>query len=306
MKTFLLKIFYFISILFLIIVSVAFYFYKKSDLVFVSHSISYNLKQEFIIKYKKQITKCNYFVIGSSMSLNNIDCILLSKKLNSKVFNLSSWGTKFSDFTNFNIWNKKNIIITNINFTDFGNSEIKLYPLNSFRFVNIAKDLGIFISQVNEKENYLKSQINDHYTSLNFDNTGSLIFSEKSFFKIDAGRWNLKEKKLSEIDINNFINEIKAKATSTKRIIITFSPIRKHLYSLEQSVSVKKLGKYLNLISNVNFINNYDRTEFTDEDFVDFSHFSKQGAQKYTELISSQIDSILENKVKGVVKVHLQ
>jgi hypothetical protein len=306
MKTFIIKIFYFISILFLIIVSVAFYFYKKSDLVFVSHSISYNLKQEFIIKYKKEIIKCNYFVIGSSMSLNNIDCILLSKKLSSQVFNLSSWGTKFSDFANFNIWNKKNIIITNINFSDFGNSEIKVYPLNSSRFVNIAKDLGIFISQINDKENYMKSQINDHYTSLNFDKSGSLIFSEKNFFKIDAGKWNLKEKKLSEIDINNFINEIRAKATSTKRIIITFSPIRKHLYNFEQSASLKKLGKYLNLIPNVNFINNYDRTEFTDEDFVDFSHFNKQGAQKYTELISGQIDSILENKVKGIVKVHLQ
>jgi hypothetical protein len=296
MKTFLIKVFFFISILFLIIVSITFYFYRKSDLVFVSRSISYNLKEEFIIKHKNEISICTYFVIGSSMSLNNIDCILLSKKINSQVFNLSSWGAKFSDFTNFNIWQKKNIIITNINFSDFGKSELFVYPLNSYRFINLAKDLGIYISQVNDKEKYLNYQINDHYTSLNFDNSGSLIFSEKNLFKIDAGKWGLKEKKLTEIDINRFITEIKTKATNSKRIIITFSPIRPHLYNLEQSASVKMLGKYLNLIPNVNFINNYDRTGFTDEDFVDFSHFSKAGAFKYTELISNQIDSVLKKK----------
>ena len=259
MKAFLIKTIYFIIILFLIIGLITLFFYKKSDFLFASNSLSYNVKEEFIINHKDEMINCNFFVIGSSMSLNNLDCVLLSKKADQKVLNLSSWGMKFSNFSNFNIWDKKNIILTNINFTDFGDAELLIYPSNSYRFFNIAKNLGTFISHIQDKETYLKFEKNDHYTSLNFDSSGSIIYSESKFFKIDSVRWNLRERKLSEIDINNFLTEIKIQAPRVKQIIISFSPVRRQLYNLGQSATIKKLENNLNLIPNVYFINNYDR-----------------------------------------------
>lgn len=140
----------------------------------------------------------------------------------------------------------------------------------------------------------MKYKKNDYYNALNFDNSGSLIFTEKQLFNVDSNRWNKDDNKLTEINIINFVNQVKIKASLVKKIIITFSPSRRHLYSLEKSEIVKKVEDHFKLIPNVVFINNYDNIEFTDDFFVDNSHFSKEGALKYTELISSQLGSLLK------------
>jgi len=310
MKTFLKKISYFITILFFIVGVVYYYLFTKSDLPFNSTSIYYNVKERLILQNKDVINNCNYFIIGSSMSTNNIDCILLSKNTGHFFFNLSSSGMKFRNFSHFDIWKKNNIILTNINFADFEEYDIKIYHNNCSKFIHFVKNPYAFLHDMYKVQTTLinKHDYRNHYTSLNFDNSGSLIFTEKKYFNIDSIKWNQKDiinfEKLSDIEINNFVTEIRIKAPFVKKIIITFSPSRKYLYNLKKSFFVKKLESRLRLIPNVIFINNYDNTDFTDDYFVDFSHFSKEGALKYTELISSQFDSILENKVKGITKVH--
>jgi hypothetical protein len=232
------------------------------------------------------------------MSVNNIDCILLSKKTNQKFFNLSSAGMKFKNFSHFDIWKKNNTIITNINFADFKEYDIKIYHTNFSKFIHIATNPYQFLHDLYLVQTTLinKNDNRDHYTSLNFDNSGSLILANKKYFKIDSILYNQKDipefEKLSDTEINNLVYEIKIKALLVKKIIIFFSPSRKHLYNLKKSTFVKKLENKLKIIPNVIFINNYDNIEFTDDYFVDYSHFSKEGAIKYTNLIINQIDTI--------------
>jgi hypothetical protein len=301
MKKFLVKLFIFLAILLLIassLVCIVYNYSSQFNFPFYSNSISYNAKVKFILDQKGEVEKCKVFVIGSSMSLNNLDCSLLSDNLDQKVFNLSSWGLKFNDFSEFDIWKKKNIIITNINFSDFGNSVFNKktgYPYNSSRLLNVYNILGDYLtyrSQINEFYRYPNLKINNTYNSLNFNNNGSVIFSDKKVFKIDKKRWEEIPNKISINDINNFVNDVKLKASLVNKIIITFSPNRIHAYSKEKYYAVKLLESRLNIIPNVIFFNNYSINDYVDEDFVDGSHFSKSGALKYTKLISSQIKSI--------------
>jgi hypothetical protein len=297
MKTFLKKIFYFFLALFLIIGTSTFFLYRKTDLSIKSNSIALNAKESFIFKNKNQINNCKFFVIGSSMSLNNIDCILLSKSLDQKIINLSSWGMKFKDFEDFNIWNKSTTVLININFIDFGKSGIKIYPNYFPTFINVLKNNNLtYIGQLIEYKKNQNIIKNNFYNTLKFDESGSVIFCEKKDFKIDSNRWNNNIKDINESEIQDLVNDIKAQSKTLKKIIITFSPCRRVFYNLYKSSQVKRLNEYLKLIPNVIFLNNYDIEGFFDDDFVDKDHFSRQGAEKYTQLISEQINSELNKK----------
>jgi len=294
LKLFLIKIFYFFSIVFSLIGSLVFYYYKKSDLPFNSNSLCFNAKEKFILEHNEEIKKCKYFVIGSSMGLNNIDCILLSQQIGQKVVNLSSSGMKFNNFMDFDIWNKNTVVVLNMNFTDFGKGLIKIFPKHSSRVINILKDFTTFRSQINSYDISLKlSKKNDTFYSLNFDDSGSIIFADKENFKIDSTRWDFigYGDTASEKDLKNFVNDIRNKSTLVKKIIITFSPTRKTKYNMDRSYLVHKLEDYLKEVPNVIFFDNYDISGFSDSEFVDVFHFSKQGSKLYTELISKQINS---------------
>lgn len=292
MKLFLSKIVKYIVIYFLIILSIIFILDKVFDLPFNSTSISYNLKDSFILNHRQEINKCSFFVIGSSMSLNNIDCVKLSEYTGQKIYNLSSWGMKFKNFFDFPIWNKDNLILTNINFIDFGNSEIKIFPVNSNRMLNIAKEMPTYLSHLYQSRISQKNSQNTKYISLCYDSMGSLIFSKKEYFNIDSTRWNKENNKLTDEEIDKFVNDIRLKSYTVKKIVITFSPSRNIFYNLHKSALVKQLGMKLKILPNVIFINNYDCKNFTDDDFVDSDHFSKDGATKYTKLVSSQLKNL--------------
>ncbi len=104
MKKFIVKsILYFlggiISILLILIFTGIFRPNKKLN--FVSNSISFNAKSAFINRNYSKMKHADYVIMGSSMSLNNIDGLFLEKATNHKVINLSSWGMKIFDFKEF-------------------------------------------------------------------------------------------------------------------------------------------------------------------------------------------------------------
>ena len=78
MKKFLLKVGLYFLILAVLITGAIYYAKSKSprDLFFVSNSVTLNLKAGFVKRNFDKFKNSRIYVIGSSMSLNNIDAIM--------------------------------------------------------------------------------------------------------------------------------------------------------------------------------------------------------------------------------------
>ena len=298
MRSLLNKVFIYILIIFSVIVSFVSYYYESSRFPFFSNSLSFNAKAKFILDNKKTYNEANYFVIGSSMSLNNIDCNLLSDTLGRKVFNLCSWGMNFNGFNDFEIWDTSNVIITNIHFQDFNSFRIKKkfgYPLRDSKFINylnISMDFGTYLKQLNSYKLSINDELNDNYEDLAFDKYGSLIFCDKNLFKLSAARWNEPVGVPVEYQLREFISCVRANSKKVKKLIIFFSPGRESIKTQQKINFVNELASHLNSEPNVIFFNNFNATNFSDENFVDHSHFSGQGAMKYTKIVAGQLKSL--------------
>lgn len=298
MRYFLTKSFFYFLILFSAIAAVVIYNYETARLPFFSNSICFNAKAKFILENKEYFNESKYLVIGSSMSLNNIDCNILSDSIGEKVFNLSSWGMNFKNFNDFNIWDTANVIITNIHFQDFHQSRIKNkygYPFSNFRLINhlnISLDFVTYLKQLDFYKSANTNGINDNYDDLSFNKSGSIIFSDKEIFKLSDFRWNKDVDMPNESELKEFINSVIIKSKSVKRLIILFSPGRESIKNKQKVNFVNELKSYLNSVPNVVFFNNFNSVDFSDEDFVDHSHFSGSGAKKYSEIVTHQIKSV--------------
>ena len=120
----------------------------------------------------------------------------------------------------------------------------------------------------------------------------SLIFSNKERFKLSEGRWNEVVKMPNESELKEFIHHVIIKSKTVKKLIILFSPGRPSIKNLQKVNFVNELMSSLNSVPNVVFFNNFNVSGFSDEDFVDHSHLSGQGAKKYSEIVASQIKSL--------------
>jgi len=295
MKRFLSKTGLYLLIQLTFILVFVYYYTSNLDIPFYSNSISFNAKAKFLIKNHIQLENYPVVVIGSSMSLNNLDCVYLSGKLKQPIINLSSWGMTFDDFDAFDIWEKNKIILTNVNFTDIGLSAIikkRGYPYSEnklLNFTNILTDFSTYKAEVDTRLIDSVPKINDFYRSLKFDRSGSVLFTERHDFQIYPTRWNQKQQEVSAGDIERFISGVKQKSLLVKHIIISFSPSRRSVYSSNDSKTVKLIQNQLKSTPNISFIDNYDAVNFNDDDFVDFCHFSNSGAKKYNELLYSQL-----------------
>jgi len=298
MRSFLIKVFIYLLVIFTVIASVVSFYYESSKFPFFSNSLSFNAKAKFIIDNQKSYKEANYFVIGSSMSLNNIDCNLLTDTIGKQVFNLSSWGMGFNQFDGFKIWDTTNVVITNIHFQDFHHSLMKKkygYPYSNFgliSYLNISIDFGTYRKHLIKYKISIHNDINDHYDDLWFNKSGSLIFCNKEMFNLSEDRWNEVIKMPIESELSEFINSVRAKSKKVKKLIILFSPGRPSITNLQKVNFVNELMSSLNSVPNVVFFNNFNVSVFSDEDFVDHSHFSGQGAKKYSEIVASQIKSL--------------
>ncbi len=303
MKKFIAKVILYLTITLFIIISTILYFYsqKANSFLFVSNSASYNLKAGFLHKNLETFKKSKIVVLGSSMGLNNINSKMVQDSLRLPTINLSSWGLKLSNFREFDIWDSK-IIIYNIQFPDFGKAEIEIKNGFSFEInkaqelVNIASDIQTFLKQQDEANWHLSDTTNTKYNSCNYDECGSVLFSDLNF-NIDSARWNLDNFKANGIDdakLAEFVlasKEIIESHPKHRKIIITFSPARRVFYNKVRSLYVYRLGLLLKVhCPSVIFINEYD-TYFDDRLFVDNCHFNRSGATKFT----GNIIDILKN-----------
>jgi lysophospholipase L1-like esterase len=295
MKPFLSKVLVFLSLQSLIVTGIISFLDKRHDLPFVSNSISYNAKAKYLAANRELLEKSRIKVIGSSMSLNNIDCQMLSDSLSVPVINLAAWKMKLSDYTDFDIWKKGTVIIMNMHFTDFGGSS--LVPKKGFpyggngltNFTNILSDFKTYHDNILQFSEFSSSPVNNNYESLNFDRTGTVVFTEHDDFRIEDGRWKGELNEYNEENLKAFIRDVSTRAPLVDKLIISFSPPISEKKNDRKSKSLLEIEQALSRIPNVDFINGYHSDVFNDKDFVDYCHFSNSGARKMTNLLISHI-----------------
>ena len=286
-----------LSELFLIII-VVFYFKSKDDIFFVSNSISYNSKVEFICQNLKKFKKAEIVIIGSSMSLNNLNAHQFNDSFGRSTINVASWGMKFSDFEKFEIWGKQ--VVININFTDLGSSFILKkngYPCTESKIIefgNIISDFNTYKNQYFEMKSYNEIGSEKYYTSLKYDSFGTVFF-DKNGFDIIKSRWEedaFLKHDITKQTIVEYVKTLKIiidKVRPSQKVILSFSPNRRCFYTSKKALMVKFFGTLLNeKIPQIEFINLYD-LNFSDNLYVDNSHFNLEGNILFTSYLINKI-----------------
>jgi hypothetical protein len=301
MKQFITKVAIYFIVLLLIITALVFVVQSRSPktFLFVSNSASLNLKAGFIKKNLDKLKASKIIVLGSSMALNNVNAVMIQDRLHLPTINLAAWGLKPDNFKDAEIWNENKTVIYNIEFPDFGPSDIILK--NGFSFdlskpaemFNIFRDFKTYLSQQNEAKVIINTTTDRDYGYCQFDECGSVLLNDANF-RVRPARWNMDEFKKEQVDtakLNHFVAVLKGIIDSHKKdnkIIITFSPGRRIFYTQEKSNMVLKLASLLKeKCPDINFINKYD-ANYPDNLYVDNCHFNRSGATKFTgEVIDS-------------------
>lgn len=261
---------------------------------FLTNSVSYNCKAKFIENNKDKLNRARYVIIGSSMSMNNINGPMLEDSLNTTVINLASWGMKPDDFRDFPIWQQHKKILFNMHFTDFGASWIlkkRGYPLSANTPVeagNILLDYPTYRDHVTMATAYCTDPVAHDYNNLHFDRTGGVLFEKKGFL-IDPKRWGKNTELPDDGGTSDFIYALRNLSAQGDTVLVFFSPGRRTFYSAEKSAFVDKLSKQLRQnCPHVLFFNHYNEV-YDDSLFVDNCHFSHTGADLYTSLLLRDI-----------------
>jgi len=291
MKRFIVKTAIYVATLFSVVFLYTWYEVSlPANLPFTTNSVSFNIKAKFIMEHQSLLNKSKVIVIGSSMSLNNLDCSQFRDSLNIPVINLSSWGMRMSDFNEFDVWKRDKIILTNMNFPDFGSSiggKKMGYPYTAntlIQVLNTLLDYSTYRSFRNECKDDTSDLAKYTYENLKFDATGTALLSDSNF-NINKYRWNAEYPDYTNEQFTDLLNTIKSNSIKVKKMIICFSPCRAAGYSNSKAASVLKFENAVNkACPNVIFLNYYD-VKMPDNDFVDKYHFNCKGARLYTQKI---------------------
>lgn len=268
-------------------------FDSNIKLSFVSNNIATNAKSYFILQNKAKFSTAKFVIVGSSMSLNNIDGVYFEKLINKNTINISAWEMKICDFKDYVTYiNPNSQIIINICFTDFNKTILQKYsnfPFgNKYLFFNKIINFRGFIAQRQQIVEYSSPLSNTTYNYLNFDKTGSVVYA-KDNFNVSSDRWEDTRKIPSDKELDDFVSQLAM--FKGYKIYLFFSPERSKYKSIGKKNAIAKLENLIkNRYSNVSFYNNYCQ-DFNDSLFVDCYHFNSLGALRYTQLIFAQIDT---------------
>lgn len=309
MKKFLIKVTLYIVILLAIILPVSSWLFKKvpKHLLLVSNSVSYNLKADFIRQHPEKLDRAGVVVVGSSMSLNNVDAKMIQDSLRLPVINLASWALNIQNYQNSPIWDEHKIFLSNIGIPDFGESRVIVkdnYSFNTSRvreWFNFETDIKTSLGMLQQAREVMSIPDNSDYKSCNFDECGSVLFCVKGF-TYDSLRWNADEFVKWGVDsarLKAYVSRLKELTRSHhgySRIIISFSPVRRKFYSAGRSGMIAYLGGLIREnCPDVTFFNLFDR-DYPDSVFADNCHFNVLGAGRFTGEV---IDSMRAREVMG-------
>lgn len=309
MKKFLIKVSLYIAILLVIISILSSFFLLRSPkgFLFVSNSISCNLKAGFIEQHPEKLNQAGIVVLGSSMSLNNIDAKLLQDSFQLNTINLSSWGLKIVNFEQSPVLDQHKIFLCNLGSPDFSTYHLQAYDKFSFnnsklrQVYDLSVNFSTYKDQLQKAKDVLLMRHNRDFKSCNFDDYGSVLLSD-SGFNFDSSRWNGDDYLSFGVDsakLKDYVHHLKDLVASHQGIehfILTYSPGRRVFYNQNRSEMIAYLGRMIREnCPTVHFINLYDRN-YPDVEYADASHFNGKGASRFTREV---IDSIIS---RGIIK----
>jgi len=307
MKKFLLKAALYFLILTVLIGGAIFVAKSRSpkDLFFISNSVTLNLKAGFVKRNFDKFKNSRIYVVGSSMSLNNVDAVMMQDSLQAPTMNLASWGLRLSNFKDAAFWRENKLLVYNTQYADFKPSDIELK--DGYRFdvtrtaelINIFTDFRNYLSDQNFARRLVYHTTSREYDYCTFDACGSALLNDSGFIR-KPQRWELDEFKNVQFDtsmLTKFVADIKTAVgpqPNNVKILLAFSPGRRVFYSEERSKILVKLADMLRQsCPNVIFLNAYD-DNYPDELFVDNCHMNRKGAARFTRQI---IDTIRARKI---------
>jgi len=311
MNKFIKKLLLFVILISSVISGALFYFYNigGNDLPApnFSNSISFNEKIDFL--KNKDLTRIEYAVIGSSMSLNNINSETMVKYLGENYINLASWGFKISESENYlknmiGFFPNLKTVIISTSFMDFSSSSRNIdagYNMikNSIKYnLNYLAYLWSFDLKYmynNSKENKAKKQIRNSYQNLVYDKYGGAILDiDKK--NVNPERWNnnILNYDVSENELTNLEQLIIFLNGKGIGCVIAVPPQREGLLNDE---NMQKINTEIEKIKNIVvrnkgiFVDSFELGSWNDSLFVDYTHLNRSGAEKYTQLILEKLTS---------------
>jgi hypothetical protein len=280
-----------------------------------STSESFNEKARWIRNFSAN--KCDVLIIGSSMSLNNIDASYIKVLTHGKsVLNAGSWGLTISESALLLKYLaplcKPTVIVLATYYGDFNGTGGKKINWELFQnYINGESTIITYLKSMDPMY-YLSTYIHRRsfvkkgksiYQSLIFDYTGSVMF-DFNHFEIDPGRWDaqntylpldqdrVKENLSGLSNIENIVRE------HHSRLLVIATPLRQ---KAEEKLSTPEIARLWETVSNS--VNNDDGVfikvrafyDFNDEQFTDFAHLNECGARKVTEVIAPAVIRLLQN-----------
>jgi hypothetical protein len=273
----------------------------------VSNSISLNYKTYFA--EEKDLKHPDVIAIGSSMTLNNLHSEVVINNLKTESYlNYSAWGIRPSQIlsllkilmqkytpslviivTNIADYQRGGPVINESTFSDYlADKHSRLY---NYLFAYTPRSFFL-----DSRRTHKLRKIKNSYESLAFDPFGGVSLKKKGFL-INEKRWGGNSLKLMSPDSINY-NSIKNIAELCKhhesQLVLIQSPFREGFLLGQDSVDLKTFNQHIEMISKIAedfqipFIN-ATNSIWQDSLFVDASHFSKLGAQKFSEYIFREL-----------------
>ncbi|GAB3929245.1 hypothetical protein [Larkinella terrae] len=270
---------------------------------FISNSVCFNSKLDHL-KSNAELKNTNCIILGSSISLNNVDAELLSQKNRLSTYNLSSWGLKpYQAFQFLKSMEDKispSYLIVTFNNADFGrdDKEIKYSTIYNYLFNNsLLTRIESFMAHFNIRDfmsdwamrsNFAKRD--NVYQSLRFDSHGSILLNSNNF------QYSPGIQPLTYRDTTGYLafqTGIDSIASFCKkrqiRLLLVHSPWKRDVLSPEKnsqihSISTRMKNRYRNSFLDLSNLS------ISDHLYVDGGHLYKKGAAIVTSEISHHIN----------------
>jgi hypothetical protein len=268
----------------------------------LSGSISFDEKMEWL--FKRGERRWDVLAIGSSMTLNNLDCAELARRLPAGVelANAASWSLKMGDTRAMLDYVERVrepravVIVTGA--MDFyrGQSKVFVKP-DEFDFYRATGAYSLLVARYFDPFWYYGRSSNiaqqrasrDWYSSLDFDRWGGVPLQVR-WPTVEAERWNERPRPalIDQRQYREFERLVAACEQRGQRLVCAQSPIRDDAYAACDQAALRVHWAMLESIlaaHGFRFYNLHGELPLGRECFADYSHLNAEGAHRFTEAL---------------------
>ncbi len=310
-----------------VIVTVSLFIYFGAPPPKLSTSVSFDAKMHFMKKNYSN-TPVDILAFGSSICLNNsYSTSIIKESKNNRFLNISSWGQNMKE--NYNLLkifakiHKPTTVLLVSNYIDFAdkNKQIKYDLLDEYvsntkpTIYYYLQDLKIKYLLWNAIRLHFYKKVDNRFGYLKYDKHGSVRIPLKKPAVSDA-IWEghkLKKGYFSNVTQYLYLDSISKYCLSHQiKLFYILSPFREGYYSRlgnqELALLNNLTGKLRSILSknNAYFVNTLNIV-WPDSLFLDYSHFNKLGAKKFTEHFLKEMKKeqllrkVYKTEIEGVI-----